>query len=639
MEQENLLNPEKEINVTDTSMTSEKTVETSFEKEGLSPKKPAGIPPEKPEDAKEDVGKNTEVPIIDFSLLDTETIVEKAGQLLKDHEIPEIRTMLDGIAPVFEKKYREEKARFLKEAGKPEQPEKEEEKSEPLEYKPEVRKAFDTLYREYKDKKARYLKAQEAKREENLAKKLEVIEELKQLILKEETLQKTFQEFRDIQEKWRQIGPVPQSRLNGLLETYHLHVENFYNYVKINKELRDLDLKRNLEDKLALCEEAEKLSEGIYIGDAFRQLQLLHARWKEVGPIPKEQKEEVWERFKKATTLINEEYHKFIEGLKREQEDNLKVKQDICKRAEEITEKEYVSVSQWNSATKNILELQQEWKQSGTVSQKERNKLYKQFRAVCDRFFDKKREFYKVFEQEQEKNLELKIKLCEKVEAVKDSDDWKRTSSRIISYQQEWKKIGPAPRKYSNKVWKRFRAACDEFFARKEEFFKDINEEQEKNLHRKEALLEEIRGFVLTGKEKSDLEKLKDFQCRWNEIGFVPIKKKDEIQEVFHAAMNALYDRMDLNEFDKNIAKFQVKIDSMQNGDDHRILNEKDRLTGKIRQLETDIQTWENNIGFIAESEKSEALIKNLNSKIAEAKERLSLMIEKLKTLNDMINE
>lgn len=188
-------------------------------------------------------------------------------------------------------------------------------------------------------------------------------------------------------------------------------------------------------------------------------------------------------------------------------------------------------------------------------------------------------------------------------------------------------------------MWKRFRAACDEFFARKEEFFKDINEEQEKNLHRKEALLEEIRGFVLTGEEKSDLEKLKDFQCRWNEIGFVPIKKKDEIQEVFHAAMNALYDRMDLNEFDKNIAKFQVKIDSMQNGDDHRILNEKDRLTGKIRQLETDIQTWENNIGFIAESEKSEALIKNLNSKIAEAKERLSLMIEKLKTLNDMINE
>ena len=357
-----------------------------------------------------------------------------------------------------------------------------------------------------------------------------MIEELKELVQKEEALNKTFQEFKDIQERWRNTGLVPQNRVNDLLETYHHHVENFYNYIKINKELRDLDLKRNLDAKINLCEEAEKLVENKDINDAFKQLQLLHTRWKEIGPIPKEQQEPVWERFKAATSKINDSYHKFFESLKQEQEDNLKVKEEICGKAAAIAAAEYQGIKEWNAAAQNIIELQEEWKHSGTVPQKERNRIFKTFRASCDTFFNRKREFYKQMLEEQEKNLELKTKLCEKVEAIKDSTDWKITTDKIISYQKEWKKIGPAPRKYSNKIWFRFRAACDEFFNNKNAHFKSIDSEQEKNLEAKKALIEEVKQFQLVDDNEENIKKLKEFQARWNDIGFVQIKEKESVQ-------------------------------------------------------------------------------------------------------------
>ena len=616
MEQENSLIPEEEIK-------NPEILETSTNDE------PVAAESKAVENAKE----KKEVPEIDFSILSTEEIIRQAQKLINDYPVVSLKEIFEGLPEIFESRYKEEYEKalaiFTADGDKPED----------FEYKNDNRERFNALYKLYKDKKNATARQTEAEREENLKIKLGIIEELKALVQKEEALDKTFQEFRDLQERWRNTGMVPQGQLNGLLETYHHHVENFYNYIKINKELRDLDLKRNLDAKNALCEEAEKLVENNDIAGAFKQLQLLHSRWKEIGPIPKEQKEPLWERFKAATSQINEKYHHFFESLKQEQEDNLKVKEEICGKAAAIAAGEYRSISEWNTATQNIIDLQEEWKHSGTIPQKERNKIYKKFRSSCDTFFERKRDFYKNMSAEQDKNLELKIKLCEKVEAIKDSTDWKITTDRIISYQKEWKKIGPAPKKYSNKVWARFREACDTFFNNKKLHFKDIDSEQSKNLELKKAIIEEARQFTLSGNAEEDINKLKDFQNRWAEIGFVPIKYKDAIQEEFRHLIDGWFDQLNLDEYDRDLERFRAKLSSLDAGDykDYKIINEREKLVAKIRQLELDVNPYENNIGFIAKSSKSQGLIEELNSKIENTRQRLNLLQEKLKALDSLI--
>ena len=616
MEQENSLIPEEEIKTPEIS-------ENAIVAE-----------PEATENVASEVEKEKkEVPDIDFSTFSTQEIIRQTQKLVNNYPAASLKAIMEELPEIFENRHKEEYekalANFTADGDNPED----------FEYQNDNREEFNAIYKLYKDKRIAAVRQTEAEREGNLKIKQGIIEELKALVQKEESLDKTFQEFRELQEKWRNTGMVPQGQLNGLLETYHHHVENFYNYIKINKELRDLDLKRNLDAKTKLCEEAEKLLENNDIAGSFKQLQLLHARWKEIGPIPKEQKEALWERFKAATSQINDKYHHFFESLKQEQEDNLKVKEEICDKAAALAAGEYQSISEWNAATKSIIDLQEEWKHSGTIPQKERNKIYKKFRASCDSFFDRKRDFYKIMSEEQNKNLELKIRLCEKVEAIKDSTEWKTTTDKIISYQKEWKKIGPAPKKHSNKVWTRFRAACDTFFNNKGAHFKDVDSEQEKNLELKKALIEETRQFTLTGNNEEDIEKLKTFQTRWAEIGFVPIKLKDSIQDEFRSAINEWFDKLNLDEFDRNLERFRVKLSSLDAGDnkEYRIINEREKLVAKIRQLETDVNTWENNIGFIAKSNKSQGLIDELTSKIEKTRQRLSLLQEKLKALDSLI--
>lgn len=574
-----------------------------------------------------------EIPEINFAVLKTEEIVAQMQKLIETCPTGQIKDVIEKLPEIFEKQYKQEYEQALADFTADGTP------AADFNYKNENKEKFYDLYKLFKEKRITAAKQIEVDREKNLQIKLQLIEELKELVQKEEALNKTFQEFKDIQERWRNTGLVPQNRVNDLLETYHHHVENFYNYIKINKELRDLDLKRNLDAKINLCEEAEKLVENKDINDAFKQLQLLHTRWKEIGPIPKEQQEPVWERFKAATSKINDSYHKFFESLKQEQEDNLKVKEEICGKAAAIAAAEYQGIKEWNAAAQNIIELQEEWKHSGTVPQKERNRVFKTFRASCDTFFNRKREFYKQMLEEQEKNLELKTKLCEKVEAIKDSTDWKITTDKIISYQKEWKKIGPAPRKYSNKIWFRFRAACDEFFNNKNAHFKSIDSEQEKNLEVKKALIEEVKQFQLVDDNEENIKKLKEFQARWNDIGFVPIKEKEAVQEEFRKIINTYFDKLNLDEFDKNLEKYRAKINSLDSSEnkEFKIINEREKLIVKIRQLENDIHTWENNIGFIAKSNKSEGLIRELTSKIEKTKQRLALLQEKLKAIDSLI--
>lgn len=579
------------------------------------------------------VDDKKEIPEIDFGNLSGEEIVAQAKKLTDEYLVGQLKSVFDALPEIFEARYQKEYNKALSdyvEAGNA---------PETFECPNNLKEQFQQVYKIYKDKKTQQFKKSEEEREQNLKIKLRIIEGLKELVQKEEALNKTFQEFRELQEQWRNTGMVPQQNLNGLLESYHLHLENFYNYIKINKELRDLDLKYNLDAKEKLCEEAEKLNEGKDINDSFRQLQQLHARWKEIGPVPKEQKEPVWERFRTATGKINEEHHKFLESLRKEQDENLQVKEEICTKAQAIADTPHNTLAEWNDATKNILELQEEWKHSGTIPQKERNNIYKKFRNSCDQFFNKKREFYKQMQDGQEKNLELKMKLCEKVEAIKDNTDWKVTTDKIISLQKEWKKIGPAPKKSSNKIWARFRAACDTFFNNKAEHFKDIDSEQGKNLEFKKALIEELKQFELTGNNEQNLSKLKDFQQRWTTIGFVPIKQKDALQEEFRGLVNAHFDKLDLGESDKNIERFRAKMNTIDGvvQKDYKIVQEREKLVAKIRQVESDVHVLENNIGFISKSSKSEGLIKELENKIEQSRERLSMLNEKLKIIDNMI--
>ena len=625
MEQEKNMTPENEIqtpeisteNANETNVATQENIATASENN-------AGNEIEK---------EKQEIPEIDFSNLSTGEIVREVQKLIEQYPVTALKEIMERVPDVFEKRDKQEHetalAAFTADGDLPDN----------FEYKNPNREQFNNLCKLYKDKRNSTNRQIEAEREENLKIKLGIIEELKALVQKEESMDKTFQEFRELQERWRNTGMVPQSQVNNLLETYHHHVENFYNYIKINKELRDLDLKRNLDAKTALCEEAEKLIEINDIAGSFKQLQALHTRWKEIGPIPKEQKEPLWERFKNASTTINEKYHKFFESLREEQENNLKIKEELCEKIAQLANGEYTSMAQWQAATEKVIELQQEWKQAGNVPQKERNKAYKKFRGICDDFFNRKREFHKKWEAELEQNLQLKIQLCEKVEAIQNSTDWKTTTNQIIACQKEWKKIGPAPKKYSNKVWTRFRAACDVFFNNKNAHFKVKDSEQGKNLEQKKALIEELKQFTLSGDNEKDIEKLKDFQTRWNQIGFVPIKEKENIQEEFRNLLNQWFDQLNLDEFDRNLERFRAKISTLDGDEnkEYKIINEREKLVMKIRQLETDIHTWENNIGFINKSDKAQSLLNELNSKIEKTKQRLALLQEKLKALDAII--
>ena len=573
-----------------------------------------------------------EVPVWDFSSFNTDEIISHMKSLIDDFPVQRLK-VLDSLPQVFEAQYQKEYDKALADFTKDGSP------AETFDYQDNSKERFYSVYRTYREKKSEYYKKLEGEKEQNLKEKLQIIEELKDLIQHEESLNKTYQDFRNLQDRWRNTGMVPQAQASDLLETYHHHVENFFNYIKINKELRDLDLKKNLDAKNALIEQATALLEDNNIGNAFRQLQSLHSQWKEIGPVAKEVQEETWNRFKEVTDKINSAYHRFFDNLREEQDNNLKIKEEICVKLENYAYLSFEKLSEWNVATDTVLALQTEWKHAGTIPIKERNRLYKRYRAACDAFFERKRQYFQEIQTLQNKNLTKKIELCEKVEALKDSTDWATTTKKIIEYQKEWKTIGPVSKKVSNKIWNRFRSACDHFFDRKSAQFKHVSSDQEKNLELKRELIEEVRNFKLTGNNDDDIEALKAFQTRWAEIGFVPIKEKETVQNEFRKLINDHFDQLDIDEFEKNIERFKSKINTFDNSDDKdsKIIQEREKLVNKIKQLETDLHAWENNIGFFSKSSNSESLVKEFSNKIESARHKLALMQEKLRLIDGMI--
>ena len=491
------------------------------------------------------------------------------------------------------------------------QPEEEPEKVNPF---VAIEEGFKSLYLTYKKERAEYNREQEKEREENLAAKQQVIEDLKALVDTQEDVSSSFPAFREIQNRWREIGPVPAQNFRNLNDTYQFLVEKFYDMVKINRDLRDLDFKKNLEAKEAFCQEAERLAENENVVDAFRELQKLHEQWKEFGPVAKEFREAIWDRFKAATAVINKKYQAYFEGQKEKFAENLQAKTALCEKVEAFAAQEIASSNEWNAISKKIEDIQKEWRSIGFASKKDNQKIYDRFRAACDAFYGRKRDFYSQYKDSMNENLDKKLAIIEKAEALKESKEWKKTTDLFIELQKEWKEIGAVPRKKSEQLWKRFRAACDAFFDAKAKEGKADNEFYA-NLKAKRALIEEIQAF-----EGSDEAAMQEFAARWQAIGFVPFKEKENVAKAYAEAMKAKFPSFGARPQRGGRA-----------GAPKAPKSEKDLLVDQYKALQQDIVTYENNIGFFAQSKNAEPLIKQMQERIDAAKQQLKELEGKIR--------
>lgn len=570
---------------------------------------------------------------VDYSTKTKEELSILLSELINNKPTNKIRSDVESIRINFYKKHKADNERKRKEwidsGGNPE---------EFILPTDSIELEIKELLKLYREKKASFNRELEEQKVRNLEAKQHIIEKIKDLVNRTESVNQTFQEFRDLQQQWREIGVVPQANLDDLWETYHHHVQNFYDYVKINKELKDLDLKKNLEEKISLCEKAEELLLEPSIINAFNKLQKLHNQWREIGPTPNENRTEIWERFKEVTSKINRKHQEHFENLREEQKSNLEAKRALCESAEEINTKVIATAKEWNKYSKEMIELQKVWKTIGFAPKKDNNKIYERFRAACDVFFNNKREFYKEVRKEQANNLQLRIDLCVQAEGLMESTDWKSTTEELIKLQKRWKEIGPAPRKHSDEVWKRFRDACDHFFERKSHHFEGVDSKYEDNLKAKEQLIEEINNLQAGNDAEQNLKNLKEFQRRWAEIGFVPLRKKDELQKRYREAINKKFEDLNIDSAHKHLLKFKTKIDAIQSNPrgENKIRTERDKLFSQLKQLEGNIVLWENNIGFFAKSKKADQLIKDVERKIEKAKEEIRMIEEKIRLIDSM---
>ncbi|MEE4115012.1 MAG: DUF349 domain-containing protein [Marinilabiliaceae bacterium] len=581
--------------------------------------------------AEEKEDKLEDLPEVDYSARSRSELVETLEILIENRPPVEIRDDVDKIKILFYKKYKFEvdelKSRFLAEGGS------EEDFKPPVD---ELESIMKRLLSKFRSKKAEHGRQFEMEKQENLRRKYEIIEQIKDLVNREESINKTFQEFRELQNEWYSLGAVPQSSLKNLWETYNHNVEIFYDYIKINKELRDLDFKKNQELKEALCVKAEELIKDPNPISSFRILQDFHLRWREIGPVPREYRNELWERFKEATSAINKRHHEYFEKQKDEQKANLDAKTELCEKVESILQEELKSFKEWEDKAKQVILIQKNWRKIGFAPKKYNTAIYNRFRAACDKFFQEKRNYYAANKETQVRNLELKTALCEKAEEMQDSTNWKATTEEYIKLQKEWKEIGSVPRKYSDKIWKRFRKACDTFFNKKSEFFSEVDSSFDENLEAKEKLIQRLEDFEPGVKLDEAFEELKKIQEEWNSIGYVPFRKKDEISNKYRVALNKQFDKLKIDEDQKAIIKFQNKLENLKENPkaSRKLRTERDRFILRIKQLESDIVTWENNIGFFSKSSNADSMIKEVKDKIENARKTIEMLEEKVRMID-----
>lgn len=500
----------------------------------------------------------------------------------------------------------------------------------------ELEEQFKSLYAEIKEKRAAYNAAQDALKAENLAKKREIISKINEIAEDADNVNRQYSTVQQLQQDFKAIGEVPSENDTEVWKSYQVAVERFYDLLKMNKELRDYDFKKNLEQKQALCAEAEALDEEADIVDAFKKLQQLHTSWREIGPVSKEIREELWTRFKNASAVINKKYQSFFEERKANEKKNAEGKEALCVKIEAISTDNLKTYAAWDEATKAIIGLQEEWKKLGFASRKVNTELFARFRKSCDEFFAKKAEFFKRMKDELAANLAKKIELCEKAEALKDSTEWKKTTDALIALQKEWKTVGPVVKKHSDAVWKRFIAACDAFFEEKKKQNVNVHSVEHENLKQKKDIIAQINS-ILENKETEDApNKVRELMKKWQEVGHVPYKEKDKMYAEYKAAIDKAFEQLDMKAKKARMANFANSINQMS--DTGKVYHERERLVRAYEMKSQELKTYENNLGFFnAQSKSGNSLVKEMERKIANIKEEIAMLEQKIKLIDEKI--
>ena len=556
-------------------------------------------------------------------------VVERLKEIAASDEAP-VKDEIDLLKTVFYKLHIAEREARLKEyidgGGNPETyqvvPDQDEE-------------TFKAQMAVIREKRAKIMQQQEAEKQANLEKKLEIIEKIKAMATSPDEAGKSYNEFKELQQQWKDIKNVPADKANELWRNYQLYVEQFYDLLKLNSEAREYDFKKNLEMKTKLCEAAEKLADEEDVISAFHQLQELHQQYREIGPVAKELREEVWARFKAASTVINKRHQQHFEDLRAKEEENLARKTALCEKVEELGKTENKGAADWEKRSKEIIDIQNEWKTIGFAPQKMNVKIFERFRAACDDFFGRKAEYFKALKVTFSENIEKKKALVEKAQALADSTDWKATSDKLIALQKEWKTIGMVPKKLGDQLWQEFLGACNKFFEARNAAGAGQRNEEHANLEKKKGIIEQLKALAENAAEATK-EKVQALTEEYNKVGHVPYKEKDKLYEAYHEVLDRIYKELNISTKRRRLNDFKANIKNVAKRGEEALDNERGRLARRFEQLKQEIQTYENNLGFLnASSKKGNSLIDEMNRKVQHLRDDLELVRQKIKAIDE----
>tara|TARA_R100000306_G_scaffold577_6_gene1381 strand:+ start:18394 stop:20457 length:2064 start_codon:yes stop_codon:yes gene_type:complete len=623
-EEQTKIDPQKEVEEKETASSSTEKEESEEDEEEED--EIASSDEEEKEEEEEDDGK-------DYSELSKKELISEFKSLLKDNPVQKIKNEVDEIRSEFNSKFNDlleqKKEEFLADGGN----------IIDFQFTTPLKKEFNSLYFDYKEKRNKYYKNLKRDLHANLERRQELIEELKGLLNAEESMGKTYNHFKDIQKRWHEAGPIPRDKYNLVWNNYHHHVENFYDFLHLNREFRDMDFKHNLEQKLKLIGRAEELAQEKNINKAFRELQMLHKMWKEdVGPVAKEYRDDVWDKFSEATKVIHDKRHAHLEEQEKEYEANYEVKKDLINQIKQITENTKPSHQAWQNSIKKVQELRDAYFAAGKVPRALNKGIWNAFKDATRTFNRTKNAYYKDQKKEQYANLEKKRELVKIAEDNKDSEDLEATTPLMKKIQADWKKIGHVPRKYSDKIWKQFKGACNHYFDRLHAQRDEEKEEEKEHFEAKEALLEKMNNLELSGEHKEDLKTIKANISEWKKIGRVPYKKRN-IEQKFNNTLDSLFNKLDVSKKDAELIKFENKLNTLSNRDDERKLkNEHFFISKKINETKDEIRQLENNLSFFKHVEDDNPLVKEVHNNIAKHKEQLEVWkakLSKIKSVRD----
>ncbi|MEE1143460.1 MAG: DUF349 domain-containing protein [Bacteroidales bacterium] len=579
---------------------------------------------EQDEKMEQPIEENIEQVMQNYQTFDREDLLKEFQNLLNANNFDVLKQRARAIKDIFDAKSKEIYAKafekFLEEGGV-----KEDYKSELDQLDIDFRK----LYGEYRERRQKHLEKQEQDKIDNLEKKKAVLEELRVLLQQEGSLKEIYDTFNQLQTKWKEIGAVPRSEANSLWESYHFLIEKFYDKVKINRELLEIGMKK----KIALCERVESLLLEPSINDSFRQLQECHQLWKEIGRVSADKSDEIWERFKKASDAVNKRCQEHYEKIREEQNNNLLAKKALCEKLEELLKTELSTVKDWTEATTKVNELFDLWKTIGPVPKEENENIWNRFKKPIDKFYEDKKEAFVKMKESQDENYQKKVELCLQAEVIAERSDWKRATEDLLKLQAEWKEVGYVAKKQSDKLWLRFRQACDKFFERKSQDYQSRKESENENIAKKEALIQAVKEFSFTEDKQHNLEVIKDFQRQWSEVGFVSTDERNRLYAEFRKAIDAHFDKLQSDSIESNLNNFKMKLDFSDGK--RNVSREKKEFLDQIQKLQNDLNVWENNLGFLASSKQADLLKAEFDKKIEKAKAEIQLLKAKVKLLEE----